>query len=149
MAFHCVATCSNCVISRTEYSFLSQQSVMSALGRKASFLSPNRISELVWDSESEEAGASSDSFSEDEGGFEEDPGVPHLQPDLPTSSGQASSSSFSSSASDEKEVSQSGPGQQDETPSPSQWTWPPGPHRSVVHTFTGAPRGKETVKRHI
>jgi hypothetical protein len=28
--------------------------------KKAGFLSPNRISELVWDSESEEAGSSSD-----------------------------------------------------------------------------------------
>jgi len=28
----------------------------------AGFLSPNRISELVWDSESEEAGASNDSI---------------------------------------------------------------------------------------
>jgi len=28
--------------------------------KRAGFLSPNRLSELVWDSESEEAGASSD-----------------------------------------------------------------------------------------
>ena len=112
MAFHCVATSSNCVISRTEYSFVSQQSVMSALGRKARFLSPNRISELVWDSESEDAGAQSDSFYDDEGGFEDESGVSHLQPGLPKFSGQASSSSFSSIASDEGEVFQSGPGQQ-------------------------------------
>ena len=115
---------------------------MSALGSKARFLSPNQISELVWDRESEAAGAPSDSFSEDEGGFEEDPGVPHLQPDLPTSSGQASSSSFSSSVSDEEKVLQGGPGQQVQTPSPSQWIRPSGPHRSIVHTFTGGPKGK-------
>jgi len=59
MAFHCFTTCSNFVIiSQTEYSFLSQQSVR----KRAGFLSPNRISELVWDSESEEVGASSDSI---------------------------------------------------------------------------------------
>jgi len=60
MAFHCVTTCSNYVIiSWTEYPFLSQQSAMS-VHKRAGFMSPNRISELVWDGESEEAGASSD-----------------------------------------------------------------------------------------
>jgi len=62
MAFHCVTTCSSCeIISWTEYSFLIQQSAMS-VRKRAGFLSPNRISELVWDSGSEEAGASSDSI---------------------------------------------------------------------------------------
>jgi hypothetical protein len=57
MAFQCFTTCSNFVIiSQTEYSFLSQQSAMS-VHKTAGFLSPNRISELVWDSESEEARA--------------------------------------------------------------------------------------------
>jgi len=60
MAFQCITTCSNFVIiRRTEYSFLSQQSAMS-VRKRARFLSPNRISELVWDSESEEVGPSSD-----------------------------------------------------------------------------------------
>jgi hypothetical protein len=60
MAFQCVTTCSNFVIiSWTEYIFLSQQSVMS-VRKRAGFLSPNWISELVWGSESEETGASSD-----------------------------------------------------------------------------------------
>ena len=128
MAFHCVTTCSNCVIiSWTEYSFLSHQSVMSAPTKTARFLSLNQISVLVLDSESNDAGAPSDNISEDEGGFEDKPGVSHLQPDLPTSSGQASSSSFSSSAYDEEEVFQSEPGQQVQTPSPSQWTRPSGP----------------------
>jgi len=43
-------------------------------------LSPSQISELVWDSESEEETAAlSDTTSEDEGGFEDEPGVSHLQ----------------------------------------------------------------------
>jgi hypothetical protein len=58
-------------LGRTEYSFVSR------------FLSP-----------------SSDSTSEDKGGFQDQPGVSHLQPDRPTSSGQASSSSISTGASD-------------------------------------------------
>jgi len=60
MTFQCVTTCSNfLIISRIEYSFLSQQSAMS-VRKRVGFLSPNRLSELVWDSESEEAGVSSD-----------------------------------------------------------------------------------------
>jgi len=62
MAFQCITTFSNfviLVIGWTEYSFLSQQSAMSVC-KRARFLSPNRISELVWDSKSKEAGASSD-----------------------------------------------------------------------------------------
>jgi hypothetical protein len=43
------------MISRTEYTFLSQQSAMSVC-KRAGFLSPNRISELVCDRESEEVG---------------------------------------------------------------------------------------------
>jgi hypothetical protein len=117
------------------------QSVMSALRRKATLLSPNRRSELVWDSESDEAGAPSSSTSEDEGGFEDEPVVSHVQPDLPSSSGQVSSSSLSS-ASDKEEDVQSGPGQQIQTLSPSQCTRPSGPHRGVVHTFTGSSSGK-------
>ena len=112
--------------------------VMSDGAKRSRFLSPNRISELVWDSESEEDTAASDSTSEDEGGFQDEPGVSHLQPDRPTSSGQASGSSFATSASDSF---QGGSGQQ--------WTRPSGPQRGVVHTFTGGPRGKKTVKRHI
>ena len=104
---------------------------MSGGSQKRRFLSRNRISELVWDSESEETSASSDSTSDDEGGFRDEPGVSHLQLDRPTSSGQASSSSFVTSVSD---GFQSGSGQQ--------WTRPSGPQRGVVHTFTRGPRGK-------
>jgi len=104
---------------------------MSGASQKRRFLSRNRISELVWDSESDETSVSSDSTSEDEGGFRDEPGVSHLKPDCPTSSGQASSSSFVTSASD---GFQSGSGQQ--------WTRPSGPQRGVVHTFTRGPGRK-------
>ena len=105
--------------------------VMSGGAKRPRFLSPDRIYELVWDSESEETVAS-DSTSEDERGFQDEPGVSHLHPDCPTSGGQGSSSSFSTSASD---GFQSGSGQQ--------WTRPSGPQRGVVHTFTGGPRGEK------
>jgi hypothetical protein len=71
---------------------------------RAGFLSLNRISEIGLDSEIYEAGAPSDSSSEEKGGFEDLPGVSHLQPDRPTSRGHASSSSFSSNAFDEDEI---------------------------------------------
>jgi len=95
------------------------------------FLSPTQISEMVWDSESEEdTAASSESTSEDEGGLQDKPGVSHLQPDRPASSGQASSSSIETSVSDRIQ-----------TGSDQQWTPPSGPQTGVVHTFTGGPRG--------
>ena len=48
---------------------------MSAPAQRARFLSPNHMSELVWDSESDEEGALSDSNSEEEGHFEGEPCV--------------------------------------------------------------------------
>ena len=69
--------------------------------KRTGFQSLNWIYELVLGSERYEAGAPSDSSSEDEGGFEEEPGVSNLQPDGPTSRLHASSSSFSSN--DEEE----------------------------------------------
>jgi hypothetical protein len=74
--------------------------------------------------------ASSDNTFEDEGGFQDEPGLSHLQLDHLTSSGQASSSSISTSASD---GFQSGSGQQSTRPS--------GPQSGVVHIFIGGPRG--------
>ena len=58
-----------CVIIRqTDYSFLRKQSLMN-VRKKAGGVSLNRISELVWDSESYEAGAPSSNRSENEGVF--------------------------------------------------------------------------------
>ena len=136
------------IISRTEYSFLNKQSVKSA-HKTTGFLSLNWISELFWDSESYEAGAPSDNNCDDESDFEDEPGVSHLQPVRPTYRGHASSSSFSSNASDEEEIFQSGPGQQVQTQSTSQWTRLSGPHRSVIHAFRGDSRVQKGMKHHI
>jgi hypothetical protein len=60
MAIQCVTTCSNFLTIKAGLNILlSQQSAMSAR-KTAGFLSPNWISELVWDREGEEAGASND-----------------------------------------------------------------------------------------
>ena len=62
MEFRCVTTCFNfLIISRAVYFFLSQQSAMS-VRKSAGFLSLKRIAKLVWDSENERAGASSDTI---------------------------------------------------------------------------------------
>jgi hypothetical protein len=141
MAFYCVTTCFNCIIiSQSKYSFLSKQSVIT-VHKRTGFLSLNQISELVWDSGSYEAGTPSYNSSEGEGGFEDEPGVSHLQLDQPTTRGHVSSNSFSSNASDEEEIFQSWPFQQVQTPSTSQWTWP-WPSSSVVHALEGAPGAK-------
>jgi hypothetical protein len=64
---------------------------------RAGFLSLNRISELVWDSESYEARAPSDNSSEDKGGFEDEPRVSHLQPESPTSTPATEKTNFQKS----------------------------------------------------
>jgi len=60
--------------------------------KRAGFLSLNRLSELICDSERYESRAPNNKSSEGEGGFEDEPGVSHLQPERPTSRGHASSS---------------------------------------------------------
>ena len=62
MEFRCVTTCFNfLIISRAVYFFLSQQSAMS-VRKRAGFLSLKRIAKVVWESENEGGGASSDTI---------------------------------------------------------------------------------------
>ena len=103
--------------------------VMNGAPKKRRFLSPDGISKLMRNGESEDTEASSDSTSEDEGGFQDEPGVSHLRTDRPTSSGEASSSSISTGASD---GFQSGSGQQ--------WTWPS--ERCSTHLYR-EPQGEK------
>jgi hypothetical protein len=132
------------IIRRAGYSSLSKQSVMS-VHKIACFLSLNRISELVGDKASNESGAPSNSSSEDEGGFKEEPGVSHLQTEQPTSRRHASTSSLSSNASDDGEIFQSGSGQQVQTQSTLQWTRSPGPQISVVGPREEGHQGNEAT----
>jgi hypothetical protein len=128
----------------------SVSSLLQGRLREPRFLSVNRISELVWDRKSYEAGAPSDNSFEDARGFEDEPGVSSIQPDRPTSRGQASSSSFYLNASGEEEIIQSGPGQQVQTLSTSQWTRASDPQRSVVHAFRrGSWRQKGNEATHV
>ena len=82
---------------------------------------------------------------EDEG-FENEPGVSHLQPDRPTSRGHASSS-FYSNASDEEEIFQRGPGQQTKH-HPLRSGHSPLALREASYTaLEEAPGGKKAMKR--
>ena len=105
-------------------------------------LQPREISELIVDTDSDEATVSSD-VSSVEGGSESGPGLSQPQPYRQTACCHGSSSSISSSASDEEDSGESGPGEQTQQPVTLEWTRPSCPQSSVAHTYTGVPRGKK------
>ena len=105
-------------------------------------LQPGEISELVFDTDSDESRLSSD-ISSVEGGFESVSGLSQPQPYHQTASSHESRSSISSSASDEEDAGENGPGEQTQQPITLQWTCPSFPQSSVAHTYTGGPRGKK------
>ena len=142
MEFHYVPTCFKCVISRIEYSFLSQQSVMS-VSKRAGFLSLNRISGLGQRVTKQGPRATA---------------ALRTREVLKTSQG-----CHTCNRTDQHpEVTcpavrylqlllmKSGPVQLAQTPSTSQWTRPSGPQRELSYThLEGAPGGKKAMKRHI
>ena len=71
------------------------------------------------------------------------PGVSQPQPYHQTASCHESSSSISFSASDEEDAVDSGQGEQTQQPVTLQGICSSCPQSSVVHTYTGGPRGKE------
>lgn len=115
---------------------------MSRPSKRPRLLQPREISELIVDTDSDEARVSSD-VSSDEGGYESVPGLSQPQPYRQTPSCHESSSSILSSASDEEDAGESGPGEQTQQPVTLQWTRPSCPQSSVAHTYTGGPRGKK------
>jgi hypothetical protein len=114
---------------------------MSGPSKRPRLLRSSEISELIFEIDSDEAGMSSD-VSSDGDGCEREPGVSQPQQYSETASCHEPSSSISSSASDE-DTDEGVPGQQDRQPAALQWTRPSCPQRSVVHTYTGGPRGKK------
>ena len=109
---------------------------------KSPRLQPGEISELIVDTDSDEARVSSD-VSSVEGGYESVPGLSQPQPYHQTASCHESSSSISSSVSDEEDAGESGPGEQTQHPVTLQWTRPSCPQSSVAQTYTEGPRGKK------
>ena len=71
------------------------------------------------------------------------PGLSQPQPYRETASCHESSSSISSTASDEEDAGDGGPGEQTQQPVSLQWTCSSCPQSSVIHTYTGGPRGKK------
>ena len=89
--------------------------IKSRPSKRPRLLQPCEISELIVDTDSDEAGVSSDISSDEgdvisfEGGSESVPGLSQPQPYRQTTSCHESSSSISSSASDEEDAGESGP----------------------------------------
>jgi len=109
--------------------------IMSQPSKRPRLLQPREISELIVDTDSDQARVSSD-VSSVEGGYESVPGVSQPQPYHQTASCHESSSSISSSAFDEENAGESGP-------VTLQWKRPSCTQSSVAHTYTGGPRGKK------
>ena len=120
---------------------------MSRPSKRPRLLQPSEISELVDDSDSDEASVPS-TVSSVEGGSQSIPGVPQPQPYRRATSCQESGSSISSSAPEEEDVGESGPGVQTQWPVTLQWTRPSCPQGSVAHTYTGDPEERRTMKGH-
>ena len=116
--------------------------IMSQPCKRPRLLQPSEISELIFDTDSDEGRLSSD-ISSVEGGFESVSGLSQPQPYRQTASSYESSSSILSSASDEEDAGKNGPGEQTQQPITQQWTRPSFPQSSVAHTYTGGPRGKK------
>jgi len=109
-------------------------------------LQPSEISELIFDTDSDEARVSNDVNSV--GGFESVPQLLQPQPYRQTASSHESSSSISTSACDEEDAGENGPGEQSQQPITLQWTCPSCPQSSVVHThIQGATEERRTMKR--
>jgi hypothetical protein len=109
----------------------------------------SEISDLLVDSNTDEASVSSDISSVEKGSASVS-GLSKPQPCHQTANSHESSSSIFSSASDEKDAVESGSGVEIQQAVTLQWTCRSCPLSSVKHTFTGAPRiKKENKASHI
>jgi hypothetical protein len=116
--------------------------IMSWPCKRPRLLQPREISELIFDTDSDEARVSSD-ISSVEGGSESVPWLSQPQSYRQTASIHESSNSILSTASDEEDAGENGPGEQTQQPITLQWTYPSCPQSSVAHKYTGGPRGKK------
>jgi hypothetical protein len=118
---------------------------MSRPCKSPKLLQPGKISELIFDINSDEERVSSDVSSVEgdvylvEGGAESVLGLSQPQPYHQTAGRHESSSSNSSSASD-KDAGENVPGEQTQQPITMQWTCPTCPQSSVAHTYRGPQR---------
>ena len=114
----------------------------SGVGKRPRLLTPNKIAELIVDTDSDKVRVSSD-VSSVQGGSESVPGVSQPQLYRQTASCYESNSSVLSSASDKEDARESGPGEQTQQAVTLQQTHPSCPQSSVLHTYTGGLREKE------
>ena len=121
---------------------------MTGPNNRPRLLKTSEISELIFDTDSDETRVSGD-VSSVEGGSKSVPGLSQPQLYCQTASSHKFSSSFSSSVSDKEDTGESGPGEQIQQPVTLQWTCPSCPQSSVAHTYTGGPREKNNEASHI
>ena len=123
--------------------------ITSGPGKRPRMLSPSEISELIFDTESDEVRKSSNVVSGEESS-ESVPGVSQPQQYCQTASCHKSSSSISPSVSDIDVADESGPGEQTQQPAILQQIHPSCPQSNVAHTCTGGPtREKHNEASHI
>jgi len=130
------------ILPSKHYTVLETGGVISGPGKRQRMLRPSEISELIFDTESDEARKSSNIIS-GEKSSESVPGVSQPQRHCQTASCHKSSSSIMSSASDKDNADDSGPREQTQQPVILQRTRPSCPHSSVAHTHTGIPKRKK------
>jgi hypothetical protein len=104
--------------------------------KRARVLSHNQITEIVMVSESDEENYACEDIDE------EQPGPSSRRSSIT----QPASPDFSASSSEDEDNAGNVAGQQ---PQPCVWALPPKPQKRVVHTFTGAPKGKSSEAAHI
>ena len=130
------------ILPSKHFTVLVVGGAMSGPCKRPRMLRTSEISELIFDTESDEARKSSNVIS-GKGSSESVPGVSQPQLYCQTASCHKSSSSISSSASDKDNAGKSGPGEQTEQPVILQLTRPSCPQSGVAHTCTGRPRRKK------
>jgi len=127
--------------------------IISRPSKRSRLLQPREISELIVDTDSDEARLSSDvssvagDVSSVEGGTESVPGLSQPQPYRQTASFHESSSSISSSASDEGDAGESVPGEQTQQPNNPTMDTPLLPSEQCSAHTQGAPEERRTMKR--
>ena len=112
---------------------------MSGRSKRPRLLRPNKVSELIVDTDSVEARMSRD-FSSVNGGSESMPGVSQPQPYSQTVMSPAVQFQPVPLM---RDAADSGPDKQIQQLVTLQLTQPSCPHSSVVHIYTGGPRGKK------
>ena len=161
-----VAACELCTPNRVHgrvirsqyYAAMYKKESTEPAKKRVKLLKRSPVSELITDTDSDESETDGESAEEQRGCAEaeteqllNDPEPSHGHYTAAYAAALVPYSSSSPSASEEEDDEQSWPDQQTlQQATTSRWTLPPWPRKSVVHTYTGGPRGmKNSEAPHI